>query len=633
MTKVRSRYVRLLLGTIALVAGRAEALSLASVFSDNMVLQRGRPVPIWGTADPGAMVEVDFCGQQASAIADAAGTWSATLDRLTASVDGKSLVVRSGNDTISIDNVLVGDVWLCSGQSNMQMPLKDTDGGKKFAEEHGDNPRMRLLMVPKKFTASPQDAQDGKWELATPESASQFSAVGFSFGALLADSPALKDVPIGLIDSSFGGTTAEGWISAAELATFDKDELGNSMFGQPTEHYNAMIRPLVPLAIRGVVWYQGESNSDRPAIYGSLLDTLIASWRRDFQSPNLPFIVIQLPAYNQPFQRNYFTWIREQQANVARQTAGVSLVVTYDTHDGSDLHPREKLLIGKRAADSARAEVYGEALPASGPQYAQHRVDGDKVHIDFDTHGEKLRTTDGGRSVRGFQLAASDGDFKFARGAIVDDDTVVVSSPRVAAPREIRFAWGGVPDANLVSTANLPAAPFRTDDLPPESAEFVHVPTSRAIKTPYYEAEIDATGSLRSFGVRGEQFISNELGANGGSCIPTFFGPRSLNQVEEVGPRELVFSDAEASVRYRFSARGVMIIVQNNTANEIEFQIAVAAEVEDKGNSGNVLRKRSARLIATGFGRVEPATETVRLKVSIPAGTSRDVEFVVRDSE
>lgn len=629
-TIVHTRRVGIALLMIAALASAADsAVTPASVFADNMVLQREQPLPIWGQADPGATVDVRLGSTSVTCTADSTGRWIAVLDEQPANTQPQSLVIRSGDDKVRLANVLVGDVWLCSGQSNMQMPLVDAERGDEFAAAKGNIPNLRLLVIPKRFTAEPCTSQEGKWTTSTPGTARQFSAVGFSFGATLADSPGMRDVPIGLIDATFGGTTAEAWIPAADLKPFDPNHLGNSMFGKPTEHYNAMIRPLVPMAFRGVVWYQGESNSDRPAIYAKLLDAMVSAWRRDFRARELPFIMIQLPAYNTPFQHRFFTWIREQQALVAQHTTGVSLVISYDTHNGSDLHPREKIIVGARAARLARANVYGDDLIASGPTHSSHTIEGVEARITFDTHGAALATSDGSNIVRGFQLAGSDGQFLFANGEILNCDTVSVSSASVSAPRNVRFAWGAVPDANLVSTAGLPAAPFRTDSYPPEDIEFVRVPTHRAVKTPAYELELDAIGSLRSLGIGGEQFIANDLGTGGGSAIPTFFGPRNLNQVAELGPKQLVFHDAEVSVTYTFGDATITIDVANQAPVALAYQIAVAQGVTtDAGSSTIRLHKGNAHLEALGFDT--PPTSAAQkplLKLTVPAGQTRTAEL------
>jgi sialate O-acetylesterase len=596
------------------------ALLPASVFTDGMVLQREKPIPIWGTGDAGAKVEIQFGEARAACITDPAGHWLATLKSMPANSRSQSLVIRSGESKVLLTNVLVGDVWLCSGQSNMQMPLGDVAGGSEFAHALGNNPIIRLLAVPKLFTTEPSDSQKGRWTAVSPNTARQFSAVGISFGAALAESPVLHGVPLGLIDSSFGGTAIEAWIPADDLKPFDPSNLGNSLFGKPAEHYNAMVRPLIPLAIRGVLWYQGESNSDRPAIYGKLLDTMVRAWRREFHQQDLPFVVIQLPAYNTPFQKHFFTWIREQQALVAKRTAGVSLVVSYDTHDGSDLHPREKIPLGERAATAARDNVYRENLVAASPEFVSYVVDDAEARITFNTHGATLTTSDRSPVVRGFQLAGTEGKYRFATGKIVAPNTVVISVPEVTSPKDVRFAWGAVPNANLVSTAGLPAVPFRTDSYSPNDLEFVHVPVHRAVKTLAYELELDAFGSLRSLGVGGEQFISNDLGAAGGSTIPTVFGPRNLAQVEELSPSQLIFYDKEVSLSYLFDPVSVTIEINNRAADPLVYQISLAAGVTTNLPGEIGVRKGNVTLQATGFDH-SPASESRKplLKLTVPS--------------
>ena len=344
------------------------------------------------------------------------------------------------------------------------------------------------------------------------------------------------------------------------------------MFGKPSEHYNAMIAPLVPFAIRGVVWYQGESNADRAASYAALLSTMINSWRRDFRRPDLPFVVIQLPSYNATMSDHFFTWVREEQARVAATTSNVSLVVTYDTHDGSDLHPPQKIPVGERAAGSALKLVYGEKRIDSGPAFKSRSIDGPRVRVTFDTGGGPLATSDHSPAVRGFMLAGDDGLYRLAEGRIADEDTVTISTDNVPEPKTVRFAWAGAPDANLIDQSGLPAAPFRTDTLSRDDTAYVHQPIRRSVKTPAYEVEIDSIGGIRSLGVHGEQFVSNALGMNGGSCIPTFFGPRNLNRIEEVGPTELNFRDAEVKLSYKFAAESVSMSIENKTQLNSHFK-------------------------------------------------------------
>lgn len=598
-------------------------LKLASVFSDNMVLQRDRQVPLWGAADSGVTVEATIGNRRATAVADANGHWMVTFDAMPVNATPRTLKVTTGTSQVSLTNVLVGDVWLCSGQSNMQMTLQEASDGKEFAKRHGNSPLIRLLIVPKQFTEQLQTAQDAKWSTCTPDAAAKFSAVGFTFAALLAQTTKLDGVPIGVIDSSFGGTAIEGWLPHEDLARFDAKDIRNSLFGGPSQHYNAMIAPLVPLAIKGVLWYQGESNADHPASYSAYLSTMIESWRKRFNDPQLPFIIIQLPALNAKFGDFFFTWVREAEAKVAASQSNVGLVVTYDTNDGSDLHPKEKIPVGEQAAQVARKLVYGEDLVTVGPIFKSQSIEGLKVHLTFETGGDGLSTRDRSELVSGFMLAGADGIYRFAEGTINGDDSVTVTCESVSAPKTVRFAWAGVPDANLTNKSGLPAVPFRTDDLPPVDNSFVKVPTTRAVKTARYEIDISGQGSITSFGIHDQQFVSNDFGVDGGSCIPTFFGPRSLNQVTEVAPTELSFCDIEVSLGYTFDVNSIQLTLLNGGKDELTFQIALDRQVDVADGATLELTRGAAKLSAAGFDKVEKLPNGKSyLKAKIPAGES-----------
>jgi sialate O-acetylesterase len=621
----RLGFVSLLFSIAFAVASRAQAdVKLASVFSDNMVLQRDQRLPIWGTADAGLNVEVGIGDKRANAVSDTNGNWRVVLDAMPASTNPLTLKVSAADKQVSLSNILVGDVWLCSGQSNMQLPLREVFGGEEFAKAHGNSPHIRLLMIPKQFTEQPRTEQAGKWTVCTPKVAEDFTAVGFTFAALLAQTTKLNGVPIGVIDSSFGGTTVEGWIPKEDLARFDAKDIRNSLFGGPSQHYNPMIAPLVPMAIKGVLWYQGESNADHSGSYAALLSTMIESWRKRFENPQLPFITVQLPSYNAKLGDNFFSWVREAQSKVAASATNVGLVVTYDTNDGADLHPKEKIPIGQRAARAAQQMVYGEELLVAGPVFQSASIDGSKVVVTFDTKGDGLATKDQSALVRGFMLAGTDGIYRFAEGAIEGDNAVVISANRVPSPKTVRFAWAGAPDANLTNKTGLPADPFRTDDLPPIDVSFVKLPTTRAVKTSRYEIEVNGQGSITSLGVHEQQFISNGFGADGGSCIPAFLAPRSLNQVTEVGPTELSFRDDDVSLGYIFGPDNIEMTLQNGSKDEINFQIALDKPVEVEGSATFDLSRDKAKLSAVGFDKLEksPSGQAL-LKVTIPASESK----------
>jgi sialate O-acetylesterase len=625
----RIGFVSLLFSIAFTVTTCAQAdVKLASVFSDNMVLQRDERLPIWGTADAGLTVEVAIGDKRASAVADTDGNWNVVLDAMPANVKPLTLKASTADKQVTLSNILVGDVWLCSGQSNMQLPLREVFGGDEFANAHGDSLQIRLLMVPKQFTEEPRTEQAGKWAVCTPKDAGDFSAVGFSFAALLAQTTKLSGVPIGVIDSSFGGTAVEGWIPKEDLARFDAKDIRNSLFGGPSQHYNPMIAPLVPMAIKGVLWYQGESNADHSASYAALLSAMIDSWRKRFDNPQLPFIIIQLPSYNAKLGDNFFSWVREAQSKVAASATNVGLVVTYDTNDGSDLHPKEKIPIGHRAVRAAQKMVYGEDLLTAGPVFQSESIDGSRVLVTFDTKGDGLATKDNSALVRGFMLAGADGIYRFAEAAIEGNNRVVVSATSVPSPKTVRFAWAGAPDANLTNKSGLPADPFRTDNLPPIDVAFVKVPTTRAVKTSRYEIEISGQGSITSLGALEQQFISNDFGADGGSCIPAFLAPRSLNQVAEVGPTELSFRDNEVSLGYTFEPDIIEMTLKNGSKEEITFQIALDKLVEAEGTTTFGLSRGKAKLSAKGFDRFEKLSNGKSfLKVKIPAGDSTSMKL------
>jgi sialate O-acetylesterase len=590
-----------------------------------MVLQRDRPIPVWGTAASAAVVKVQFCDKSATATADDQGRWMVRLPAMAADLTPRKLSVSSGEDAANVKDVLIGDVWLCSGQSNMQMTLGDSQHGKEFAAEHGDNARFRLLIVPKAFTDEKRSDQAGKWKVSTSAESRGFSAVGFSFAAFLSKSASMHDVPLGLIDCSFGGTAIEGWIPSEKLADFKPADIGPSLFGKASQQYNAMVAPLEPMALRGVVWYQGESNAGRPATYARFLQTLITSWRSEFEAPGLPFIIVQLPALDSKSGDYFFTWLREQQAKVAADDERVGLVVTYDTHDGTNLHPKEKIPVGKRCALLAERMVYGADVVARGPSFKSVKFEGRDAIVAFETDGARLKTRGDAKAVRGFMIAGSDGRFRFAEASLQGVHSVRLAADGITNPTAVRFAWSGVPDANLIGSSGLPAEPFRTDDFPPVDVAYLKLPPARHVQTTGYDATIDSRGSLVSLGVHGEQFISNDLGAAGGSCSPTWFGPRALAEVSELGPEELVFSDAELRLTYRFGQDSFTLELQNNSGGDVPFQIALANGVHSTAEKAMQLTRRKATLVVDGFEKVEHDGEKLLLKVSVPKGESKSM--------
>lgn len=627
------------------------AVAVPALISDNMVLQRSAQTPIWGTADPGEKVTVAFGPVVADSVADADGRWRVDLDLRDAPGEPGELSISGADSTIAVRNAVVGEVWLCSGQSNMEWGLSETEGAKEEIAS-ADYPGIRHFAVAKTVANEPLSALEGQWVVATPETVGGFTAVGYYFGKEIHQSTGHA---VGLINASWGGTDAESWTSDAQLETVERyresvaqrraalrpggmeqyktdvlawaaahvpavdgaeaaarwagldvpaqgdmwremklptmwqaaglnhngivwfrkevdlpadaadreatlslgavddcdatyvngtkvgetgveqDEfwahprryavprgllkpgrnvvavrvadIGGTggvpgpatamrltagehsvrldgpwayaveqvidlsklpprpqmpLGGNPNQAavlYNGMIAPIVPYAIRGATWYQGENNARRHAHYAELMRLLIEGWRKDFGRGEFPFYIVQLTNFRERAAEPTDTdWarLRDAQAEVSRTVPNTGLAVTIDIGDEKDIHPRNKRDVGKRLAAIALAKEYGQQVEYAGPTYERHVVDGDKVRVTF-THADGL-TADGGKP-RGFAIAGADGRFVWADAAI-DGGTVVLSAPGVDRPTAIRYAWGDNPEANLRNAAGLPAVPF-----------------------------------------------------------------------------------------------------------------------------------------------------------------------------
>lgn len=428
------------------------------MFGDNMVLQRDKPVPVWGEGlAEGDRVVVTFQGQRKIASGDA-GLWRVTLDPLTAGGPFE-MEVTDGSTTIVFGNVMVGEVWLCSGQSNMQATVKNVDEADEILAETEEYNWLRLYRTPRPFSE-----QEWRWEDAASGGLADFSAVGFYFGKKLRESAFVGDVAIGLIDSSFGGTRIEAWIDRELLETeFAGEELRDSMFGfPPGSLYSSMIRPLQPFAIRGILWYQGESNAGKPNQYARLLPALIKRWREHWEDLDLPFYMVQLPNYAKPFDGAFFHPIREVQHLVWQSIPNTAIAVTVDAGESDDVHPKDKKTVGDRLGRIARALTYGEEIAWAGPLYDSLSVEGNSIRLTFTHAHGGLINRRGDRPMRGFTIAGEDGEHKDAK-AVIDGETVVVSSPEVSRPVSVNYAWAADPEIDFYNAAGLPAFPFRTD--------------------------------------------------------------------------------------------------------------------------------------------------------------------------
>ena len=605
----------------------AADLKLASFFADHMVLQRDRKICIEGTGEAGAVVDVRLAAQHTEATVNTNHCWQAYLDPVPAG-GPYTLTAASGSQKVTLSDVLYGDVWLCSGQSNMQMPVKECDAAEQQAMVAA-LPNLRLCTVGKGWNAKPQAAADIKWRVCTPETVRDFSAVGYFFAAELQRDPALATVPIGVIDSSFGGTTCEGWIPRESLAGFDPKDLHQSMFGiQPSMLFNAMIAPLGNSPIKGVVWYQGESNSGHPDTYPRLLGTLISDWRKQFDTPRLPFFIVQLPDYASQWDGFYWPWQREAQAKVVQSTPDTDLVIGINTTDGFNLHPKQKLEIGRRTALLARRDVYGEQIVASGPLFKSARVDGSTVQVTFETGADGLSNSSSG-ALKGFMLAGHDGVYHFADARIAGSD-VIIQSDQIPAPETVRYAWAGVPDSTLVNGSGLPAAPFRTDDLPYANVEVQKEPVSHQVTTSAYTISVDGNGKVTSLIVHGAQFFANEPGSAGGTSIPGAFGPRALPVVENLGPGLLTCSDTDATLLLKFHEDTMEWVLTNRGKDDIQFSVALGSTVAVApltGTKSFTLTHKKSSISINGMDSVTDSDNGKVLQLTVKGGTDRKIEF------
>ncbi len=462
-----------------------------------MVVQRQLPVHVWGKASPEETITVSFRGESKPTTADSFGRWS--LYMAPGDAGGPFELVVKGSNTITLRDVLVGDVWVASGQSNMEFETYKTNNAAAEIAA-AKYPNIRLLHPKRAYSDYPQDdAEMLPWSACTPESVHDFSAVAYFFGR---DVQQKEKVPIGLIDATWGGTPAEAWTSlhalskdaglmpvfAARATMIDKQtesllrleqekkatEAARSA-GKPLPQfpwhpdlnswgpgnlYNAMIAPLTPFAIRGVIWYQGEANSslDRAPLYGRVFQTLIRDWRSDWAEGDFPFLYVQISNFTSTPQEDW-PEVREGQrsALALRKTA---MAVSIDIGNPDDVHPTDKQDVGARLALAARAIAYGEDVEYSGPLYRQVTTEDHALRVWFD-HAATGLVAKGGE-LRGFEIAGVDGKYVSAV-AKIERLSIVVSSPEVATPKFVRYDWANSPDGNLFNGAGLPASPFRSE--------------------------------------------------------------------------------------------------------------------------------------------------------------------------
>ncbi len=488
-------------------------LKLPAIIGDHMVLQQNLANPIWGWDAPGTQVTVTFAGQTKTAQAGSDGKWMVKLDAVGANDKPQTLAIR-GSEKKEIQDVLVGEVWMCSGQSNMGFTLgSDWNGDIDAAASR--LPNLRLIKVPQVGTQELQNDFKGQWRASTPETARNFSAVGFYFGRYI---HMVVGVPVGLIDNAWGGSAAEAWIRRESLeqdprfaplmentvkqeahlksdkAKADYDEklakwreasekakaeqkpaprkpgspfewlTGNA---RPGNIFCGVVYPTLGYGLKGVIWYQGESNAGRAWEYAQLFPFMIEQWRKEWNQGDFPFYWVQLadfmPERPQPGESSWAELRESQTKTLKLPNTGQAVII--DLGEGKDIHPRNKHDVAARLARWALVKDYGMQFPYRSPEFKSLEIDGNKVLVTFDCFGSSLRPFDVDQAI-GFALCGEDKTWHWAKGAVQGKDKVLLSSDAVANPIAVRYAWADHPVCNLFSNDGLPVTPFRTDDFP-----------------------------------------------------------------------------------------------------------------------------------------------------------------------
>ena len=467
------KFISLLLPAILIAQFASAEVRLPSVIGSHMVLQRDEAVPIWGWAEVGEAVTVEFHGKKVSAKADKDGRWEVKLPASKANSKGAKLTIKGSNEIV-LEDVLVGEVWLCSGQSNMEWTVSRSSNAKEEIA-NGKHPLIRHIKVPRKLSLKPEkDVPTSGWQVCAPNTVANFTAVGYYFGRHLMNE---LDVPVGLLGSNWGGTRIEPWtpaegfkaVPALKESHADKLEQfasGKTGRGTPTHMYNAMISPLIPYGIRGALWYQGESNNGEGNLYHEKMKALIAGWRSVWNKPDLSFYYVQLAPFKYRGDPKRLPGIWQAQLDTLK-IPNTGMAVTTDITTLGNIHPPNKQDVGKRLALWALAKNYGQdKLVYSGPIFekADHS-DGDKkksitVHFKkLGGQGHGLKTTDDKKPSH-FEVAGKDGVWHPAEAVIVDGDHLIVKSEMVEEPLNVRFGWDQLATPNLVNGTGLPASPF-----------------------------------------------------------------------------------------------------------------------------------------------------------------------------
>lgn len=501
------------LGALPILSSQAD-VRVPHVLGDNMVLQREKPVPVWGWADAGEAVTVSFNGQTVQTVAADDGKWMVTLQPMDAKAEPGAVVIK-GNNELRLENVLVGEVWLCSGQSNMEFAVNSSVNAQEEIAA-ADWPLIREIKMSKEPSTTPVDDRNASWQICSPASVGSFTACGYFFGRKLHKE---LGVPIGLLNSSWGGTRiepwtppvgfegveslaaisqriasadpknpvyqkkmgeyvsgVEAWVAGARVAVRNGDALAvlPTMPGDlqpfnshqdPTMLYNGMIHPLLPFALRGSIWYQGESNHNE-SDYTAKTRALVEGWRKVWNEPELPYYFVQIAPFeygNEDPEILARFW--EQQAAVVKKVPHTGMVVISDIGNIKDIHPKNKQDVGLRLALQALAQTYGKKdLVFSGPRFKEMKVEGKKIRVSFDHAGTGLVSRDG-QPLTHWEILGEGTGWEKADAVIDGNDSVLVSSAKVETPLSVRFAWHKLAEPNLMNKEGMPTAPFRAGDV------------------------------------------------------------------------------------------------------------------------------------------------------------------------
>ncbi|MDR3735689.1 MAG: sialate O-acetylesterase [Acidobacteriaceae bacterium] len=462
--------VFLWIGLLGAVGARAE-IKLPHILSDHAVLQRNRPIHIWGTANPGSSIVVRFHAQSATAAADVTGAWSVWLSP--EREGGPFSLAIQGDGVVTLNDILVGDVWIASGQSNMQMPLKGFDktpvNDSTAIIAAATNPKIRLLNISRRTSKVPASDINEQWVQCTPKSVPNISAIGYLFAHEISQR---EKVPIGLIVSTWGGTPVEAWTSEETMKSnpaLQGPELRADPIWQPSGVYNAMIAPLTPYSVKGILWYQGESNSSplaRARDYRVQFPALIADWRMHFAQGRIPFLFVQISS----FMGAHESWglIRDAQRRTL-DVADTAMAVSLDVGVRDNVHPPDKQTVATRLSLAARALVYREPVEYQAPLFRQATTEGGAMRVWLD-HSQGIINK--ASAIEGFEVAGEDHRFQKA-SARIDRGTIVVTAPSVPNPKYVRYAWANDAVPSLYNAATLPLSTFTSEEHPEQYQEVV----------------------------------------------------------------------------------------------------------------------------------------------------------------